>query len=171
MKFFGKKSLSSLIFWLSTISFITISALILLILISLIFNTLTISSDNQFSISIPFTGSLIQGEYNTAIFVALIAFMMFYGIFFYLLRAIFKAFSHEKVIFTKKTINRIRQFAWLNIFLPPLGIIAVYFIRNWIDFETIMQGGLLVLLGIFSLFVIAVFKEGIILQEETDLTI
>lgn len=52
-----------------------------------------------------------------------------------------------------------------------MGILAAYFIKNRVDFEIIMQGGLLVLLGIFSLFVVAVFNEGILLQEETDLTI
>ena len=102
---------------------------------------------------------------------SMILFLLYYGVFFYLLRSIFKAFRSEKIIFTKKTLGFIRKFALLNIFLPPMGILAAYFIKNEIDFEIIMQGGLLVLLGIFCLFVVAVFNEGILLQEETDLTI
>ncbi len=171
MKFFGKKSLSSLLFWFSTICILGFVLLSLFIFISILFNNYSIDTNNEFSIALPFTGSFIKGDYNLYIFLAIFAFLIFYGLFFYLLRSIFKAFSQEKLIFTKKTINYIRKFALLNIFLPPLGIIAAYILKNGIDVETIIQGGLLVLLGIFSLFVVAVFKEGIVLQEENDLTI
>ena len=124
---------------------------------------------------IPLTNSFIKSNYTeitlSFFITSMILFLLYYGVFFCLLRSIFKAFSKEKVIFTKKTISYIRNFALLNIFLPPLGLLAAYFIKNGIDFETIMQAGLLVFLGIFSLFVVAVFNEGILLQEETDLTI
>lgn len=175
MKFFGKKSLSSILYWLCSICVVALTLLLLFIILSLIFKNYAISGTNEFSMEIPLTNSYIKSDYTqitlTFLMTSMIIFFIYYGIFFYLLRLIFKAFSMEKVIFTKKTLGYIRNFAQLNIFLPPLGIIAAYFIKNGIDFEAIMQGGLLVLLGVFSLFVVAVFKEGIVLQEETDLTI
>lgn len=175
MNFFGKKSISSILYWVSSICAIGLALLLLFITLSLIFKNYAISGTNEFSMEIPLTNSYIQSDYTqitlTFLITSMIIFFIYYGIFFYLLRLIFKAFSKERVIFTKTTLGYIKKFALLNIFLPPLGIIAAYFIKNGIDFETIMQGALLVLLGIFSLFVVAVFNEGILLQEETDLTI
>lgn len=171
MKFFGKKSLSSLLYWLCSACAIGLTLLLLFIILSLIFKNYSVDMNNEFSMGIPFTDSFIRSEFSFTILMGLKIFMLYYGIFFYLLRTIFKAFSQNNVIFTKKTIDYIKKFAWLNLLLPPLGIIAAYFIKSGVDFETIMQGGLLILLGIFSLFVVAVFKEGIILQQETDLTI
>lgn len=175
MKFFGKKSLSSLLYWLCRAFVIGQALLFIFILVSIVFENYTINSSNEFGIEIPLTDSFIMGNYTEITFSFLVISMsislLYYGVFFYLLQSIFKAFSLEKVIFTKKTIDYIKKFAWLNILLPPLGIIAAYFIKSGIDFETIMQGGLLVLLGIFALFVVAVFNEGILLQEENELTI
>ena len=175
MKFFGKKSFSSIIYWKCNLCVIALSLVFIFILISLVFKNYTLSGANEFSMEIPLTNSFIKSNYTeitlSFFMTSMILFLLYYGVFFYLLRSIFKAFRSEKIIFTKKTLGFIRKFALLNIFLPPMGILAAYFIKNEIDFEIIMQGGLLVLLGIFCLFVVAVFNEGILLQEETDLTI
>jgi hypothetical protein len=171
MKFFGKKSLSSLLFWVSTICTLGFAILLVFILFSLILNNNTIHIENELNIALPFTQSFIKSEYSPIILFSIVLFLLFYGVFFYLLRTLFMAFSKEKVIFTNKMRGSIRKFGFLNIFLPPFGIITTFFIKKGVDFEIVLQGGLLVLLGVFSLFVVAVFKEGIVLQEENDLTI
>lgn len=175
MKFFGKKSFSSIFYWLCTILTISIVLLLIFIAVSLIFKNYSIGSNNEISIGIPLTETFIKGDLNqftiTFFILSIAIFLLYYGLFFYLLRSIFKVFSREKVIFTNKTISYIKNFGWLNTFLPPLGIIIAYFITSKIDFEIIMQGGLLMALGIFSFFIAAIFNEGIALQEENDLTI
>ena len=171
MKIFGKTSLSSLLFWIFNLSWIGCMIGFIFVGISLISNNYAIAADNQFAISIPFTGSAIKGEYTVMTFVAIIALLLFYGVFFYILRTIFKSFVNEEQLFTKKVITYFKGFALINILFPPLVLIAGYMVKGQTDFETILQIGLHVLLGIFCLFVVAIFNMGYILQEDTKLTI
>ena len=64
------------------------------------------------------------------------------------------------------------NFPWIGCIIRFIFVvIAGYLIRGQADFETILQNGLHVLLGIFCLFVVAIFNKGYILQEDTKLTI
>jgi len=64
------------------------------------------------------------------------------------------------------------NFPWIGCSIRFIFVvIAGYLIRGQADFETILQNGLHVLLGIFCLFVVAIFNKGYILQEDTKLTI
>ena len=168
---FGKHSLSTLLFWVFNIIWIGCIIGLLFVVISLISNNYSINADNEFAMTIPYTGSVIKGAYTAMIFFVIIALLAFYGAFFYLLRSIFKSFRKEAHLFTKQVILYIKGFALLKIVFPPIAIIASYLIRGQADFETILQNGLHVLLGIFCLFVVAIFNKGYILQEDTKLTI
>ena len=171
MKIFGKKSLSSVLYWCSTLCLIGLSLLFVFLLGSLILNSYTIDTNNQFTIPFLFNDTFIKGDYSPIIFPAIISFVLFYGAFCFLLRLIFDAFSRDKELFTKNTLQHIKIFSLLNIIGPILGVIIAHFIKNGIDLEVFLQTGLHVLLGLFCLFVVAVFNRGIVLQDETNLTI
>lgn len=171
MKFFGKNSLSSVLYWVSTVCLIGFIVGLLFVSISFMTNNYSIRGANEFLIAVPYTSTVIKGDFSLSIVAAIIAFMMFYALFFFLLKVIFKAFSRDEYLFTERTIRYIRGFALINIIFPPLAVIAGYMIKNGVDFETVMQNGLHVLLGIFSLFVVAVFNKGNTLQEDINLTI
>ncbi|WP_378179515.1 hypothetical protein [Aquimarina sp. SS2-1] len=170
LKMFGKKSVSSVLFYCTRIATYGYIVFLLFIVISLLTNNFIIINENEFQIEIPFTDSILKGDYDASTFMAIICFFIFYSVFFFLLSLIFKTFSGEK-LFTEIAIKYLRWFTILNFILPGLYIIVGFLIQYKIDLEDIISGLLHIGLAIFAGFIATIFKMGFTLQEENELTI
>ena len=75
-------------------------------------------------------------------------------------------------LFTSKAIKVLNQFAILNLVIGPIVYLTIHFIiMNKSNFSDIYNLFLSLLLGVFVLFIVAVFKKGYNVQSENDLTI
>jgi hypothetical protein len=171
MKIFGPKSLSHYLFYLSRISAIGSIILIAFILISLGVGNFEVV-DNQFQISLPFfSETYIKGFYKENIIVTITLAMLFFACFFYVLSNILKTFKADK-LFTSKAIIQLNYFAVLNLIVGPILYLTIHFlIMNKSSFSDIYNLFLSLILGVFVLFIVAVFKKGYNVQSENDLTI
>ncbi|MFD2563307.1 DUF2975 domain-containing protein [Aquimarina rubra] len=170
LKMFGKKSLSTVLFYCTRLIIFGYGFFLLFIITSLLFKNFSITDGNKFQITIPFTSSVIKGEYDVTTFIAILCFFIFYAVFFFLLSMIFKTFSGEK-LFTEKAIKNLKWFTILNLILPVIYIVAGILIKKTIALDDIIPGLLHVGLGIFAAFIATIFKMGFTLQEENELTI
>ncbi|MEN5308712.1 DUF2975 domain-containing protein [Chryseobacterium cucumeris] len=110
----------------------------------------------------------IENNYPYMIFSFMLV-LITYGIFFWLSARVFKVFFQQK-LFTQENIIQLKRFYLYNIFIPlPLVIIASFFV----EVESMIWGLVFIhfMLGIFSLFLANIFKQGLHLQNEQDLFI
>lgn len=97
--------------------------------------------------------------------------MLFFSVFFYMLSNIFKIFKASK-LFTNKAIKQLNYFAFINLVVAPILFLTIdFFIMEKPQIGNIYNYLLTFLLGIFLLFIAAVFKHGYKVQSENDLTI
>ncbi len=170
LKMFGKKSLSTVLFYGTRLIMIGYGIFLLFIIISLISNNFVITEANILQIRIPFTNSIIKGDYNPLTFIGIFCFLVFYTSFFFILSLIFKTFSAEK-LFTEEAIKYLKWFTILNLILPIAYAVTGILINNSITLDDIIPGLLHIGLGIFAAFIATIFKLGFTLQEENELTI
>lgn len=92
-----------------------------------------------------------------------------YGVFFWLAANVFKVFFQAK-LFTQKNIFDLRRFYMLNLIVPG---IATLFASIFVQVESAIWGLVVVhgMLGVFTYFLAAIFKQGLNLQNEQDLII
>jgi hypothetical protein len=168
---FGPRSLSHYLFYVSRFAAIGSLLLLLFILTSLVTENYTLVN-GQFQIPLPlFPNTFIKGflEFNIITTIALT--LLFFTVFFYLLSKILKTFKAPK-LFSSKAIKQLNYFAFLNLVVSPALYLAIhFFIMDKSNFNDVFNLLLSLLLGIFVLFVRAVFKEGHNVQIENDLTI
>jgi hypothetical protein len=170
MKMFGPKSLSYYLFYLSRIAAIGSLALIIYILGSLAIGNYEIA-DNQFQIALPLLPeTFIRGFYESNIITTITLAMLFFAVFFYLLSNILKTFKAD-VLFTEKAIKQLNYFAVLNLLAGPALYFIIYIIMDKSGFGDAHNLLLSLLLGVFVLFIRAIFKKGYLVQHEQDLTI
>lgn len=127
--------------------------------------------NNRFAINYPFTDkNFLLGSENTIQYIAeMVISIGFYGVFFYLLSTIFYTFKQQR-LFTIQGVRNLKIFYVFNLFITPivLGILAT------ISIEDLPYIGLIVAhftIGIFALFLEAIFRQGANLQNEQDLFI
>ena len=168
---FGPKSLSYYLFFGSRTAALGSILLVSFILISLATGNFEVIN-NQFQIQIPLLKeTYIKGFYKTNIIVTIALAMGFFTIFFYMLSNILKTFKAEK-LFTSKAIKQLNYFAVLNLIVGPILYLLIHFvIMDKSSFSDIYNLFLSLILGVFVLFIIAVFKRGYKVQNENDLTI
>ncbi|WP_106790989.1 DUF2975 domain-containing protein [Aquimarina sp. Aq78] len=170
MKMFGKKSLSTLLFYLTRVTTIGYGIFLLFIVFAMISNSFLNISDNNFQIKIPFTDSVIKGAYEINTLVSIIVFFFFYTSFFYALSLVFKTFKAE-TLFSKNAIKHLTYFTIINLFFPVLyGSIQLLIFQGG-NFNDLYAVFLHIILGVFALFIATIFKQGVQLQEENELTI
>ncbi|WP_142688632.1 DUF2975 domain-containing protein [Chitinophaga polysaccharea] len=127
--------------------------------------------NNYLHINYPFTRTpFINIENNTAykIFSFLLP-LLLYGFFFWLSAKVFRIFFQPRY-FTSENIARLRYFYIANLFIPlPVTIVSAFFV------EVIAAMWLLVfvhfMLGMFSLLLANIFRQGLNLQRDQDLFI
>ncbi|WAC00848.1 DUF2975 domain-containing protein [Lacinutrix neustonica] len=146
LKMFGKHSVSALFFWLSIVCF----------LLSVIFFVGTFFSD-------------LLKAFTALNSISKISFFFIPKIvFFYMLILIFRAFKTEK-IFTKRTVIYLYLFAGINFLMVLVILLSLKFEGYWA--QDIVPIFPLIVLGVFGLFIAAIFKQGFQIQKDNELTI
>lgn len=170
IKMFGKKSLSTVLFYCTRLIMFGYGIFLLLIIISLVSNNFVITETNEIQIHIPFTSSMIKGAYDPLTFIGVFCFLIFYASFFLVLSLLFKTFSAEK-LFTQEAIKYLKWFTIVNLIIPVIYVIIGTLINNTITLDDVIPSLLHIGLGIFAAFIATIFKQGFTLQEENELTI
>ncbi|HTE27918.1 DUF2975 domain-containing protein [Flavitalea sp.] len=131
---------------------------------------LEIFEPGSFHIFYPFTRTpfLIGDDTNIYMF-TMLAILFGYGIFLWLLSKVFYAFSREK-LFTPKSVKDLSRFYLLNL-VVPLSILLFYFFIGESLADIVVITCLHFIIGIFAYFMAAMFRQGLLLQEEQDLTL
>lgn len=130
----------------------------------------SVTADNRFQIFYPFTHTpFILGEYTfTWIFMAF-AVVIWYGVFFWLLSNVFNTFRQQK-LFTTIGVKRLNRFYILNLCVPLVMFLYMGFYGSELS-DLLIITILHLILGIFAFFMASIFKQGVVLQEEQDLTL
>jgi len=128
--------------------------------------------DNQFQIAIPlFPKTYIKGFYESNIITTITLTMIYFSLFFYMLSNILRTFKADK-LFTSKAIKQLNYFAIINLLIGPALYLVIHFIiMDKSNFSDIYNLFLSLILGVFVLFIIAIFKKAYNVQSENDLTI
>ncbi|WP_024768315.1 DUF2975 domain-containing protein [Aquimarina macrocephali] len=170
MKMFGKKSLSTLLFYVTRVTAIGYGVFLLFIAFAMVTNSFLNISGNNFQIKIPYTDSVIKGVYEINTFASIIVFFFFYASFFYVLSLVFETFKAE-TLFSKNAIKHLTYFTIINLFFPVLyGSIQLLIFQGG-NFNDLYAVFLHIILGVFALFIATIFRQGVQLQEENELTI
>lgn len=124
-----------------------------------------------FSVCFPFTQTpFLTGDNNFAYMVfGFLVPMSLYGVFFLLLSNVFKVFFQAR-LFTENHIKHLRWFYLANLILPTV-VTLLSRIFSEVDEIAGVLIGLHFLIGIFTYFLAAIFKQGVHLQNEQDLIV
>lgn len=128
-----------------------------------------IINNDRFEIFYPFTHTtFLLGDYTASYLVSNLLTITFYGLFLWLLGGVFHAFKQQK-IFTRKGMLQLSVFYIVNLVVPFLFVALLFvFGQEILDIVRIIL--LHLVIGIFAFFMSAIFKQGLLLQEEQDLT-
>ena len=130
-----------------------------------------ILDNGSFQIMYPFTDTpFLLGDYTGQYLTMMIFLFSFYGLFLWLLSGVFNAFRQQK-IFTRKSVLRLSRFYITNLTIPLLSLIAAAFFYSESVNDFMMITFLHLVIGVFAFFMAAIFKQGLVLQEEQDLTL
>lgn len=122
-----------------------------------------------FTLFYPFTAkAFLLGDYTTSYLFTNLSIVIFYGFFLWLLSDVFRAFRQQK-LFTEKSVTRLSRFYITNLIVPILFLLLVVKFQNEMS-DLIRIIFLHLVIGVFAFFMAAIFKQGLILQEEQDLT-
>jgi hypothetical protein len=127
------------------------------------------TEDGHFTIFYPFTEKpFLLGDYTFSYLFTYLFTVAFYGLFLWLLSGVFQAFKQQK-LFTKKGVVHLSRFYITNLLMPLLFLVLFFFFRD--ETTDIMRIMLLhLVIGVFAFFMAAIFKQGLVLQDEQDLT-
>ena len=160
-------------FYLSRFISIIYFATALHLLASIIFRlpTLKLLPSNVFIILYPFSAKtfLIGSDFSAGYIAEMVLIILFYGLFFLLLSNVFKTFRQKK-LFTVQGIKNLKLFYITNLFVCPLLFLTLSF-NSMEDYPYIAMGAAQVIMGIFALFISAIFEQGVNLQKDQDLFI
>jgi hypothetical protein len=174
IKTFGKNSLSTVLYWIFKLWFVLLVSYLGFYLISVIlgyYKVVAFSGVTTYRFDVPFS------EYDWLLRMdakGIISFLFPFiknGFLFFLLMLIFKEFRKEQPLFTKKIIEYLKTFAIINISLPLVYVLFDVLMFNQLVFLNIRGALPNLIIGLVTLFVIAVFKQGFQIQQENDLTI
>jgi hypothetical protein len=126
--------------------------------------------EKNYRINFPFTDQgFLLIERRLDYIAEMIAFLLLYGLFFWLLANIFKTFREPK-LFTPTGVRRLTIFYVLN-FSIPMIFLVIHIITNYEISTMIIIAFLHFVLGVFAYFMAAIFRQGLHLQKEQDLYI
>lgn len=141
--------------------------------ISVVFKlpTLKLLENNRFAITYPFTAKnyLLGSAYTASYITEMILLIAFYSAFFWLLGNVFKTFRQKK-LFTVQGVRQLKWFYITNLIVCPalFLILSIYSIEDYPYMVMIIAHGIV---GIFALFIAAIFEQGVNLQNDQDLII
>lgn len=127
------------------------------------------TSERHFTIFLPFTKTpFLLGDYTGSFLFTNLFTILFYGFFLWMLSGVFHAFRQQK-LFTYKGVIQLSRFYIINLMMPVLFLLLLIFFRNETS-DLIRIMFLHLVIGVFAFFMAAIFKQGLILQKEQDLT-
>ncbi|MFT5738194.1 MAG: hypothetical protein ACI9SG_002546 [Maribacter sp.] len=170
MNIFGPKSLSHILFYL--FRGLSIFNLLSVVYYDVSFLTENFRQENgRYFIDIPLIGTFMKGDYQFNVILTVSLTLIFSTIFFFVLSDIFKALK-EDVIFNHQAIKNLHYFTVLNLGVGPALYLLVHYVimqkENYRDIHNLI---LLIIFGIVALFLTNIFKKGVRVQNENDLTI
>ena len=143
------------------------------LLLSAVFklSTFKLLPGNRFVIYYPFSSKpFLLGSAFTVSYVAeMFLLILFYGAFFWLLSNIFKTFRQTR-LFTSKGILYLKQFYITNLVICPVLFLTLSMYSTE-DYPYGVIGTAHGIMGIFALFIAAIFQQGVNLQNDQDLII
>jgi hypothetical protein len=126
-------------------------------------------SDQHFEILFPFTNKIfLLGDYTPAYLVSNSITLAFYACFLWLLSNVFHVFKQTK-LFTKRGVTQLSRFYITNLVFPFIFIGILFAFRQQI-MDVVQVIFLHLVIGVFAYFMAAIFRQGLLLQEEQDLT-
>lgn len=130
---------------------------------------MTVLNDRSFRIFYPFTDSpFLLGDYTSAYLTSNLFAIAFYGLFLWLLSDVFHALKQSK-LFTSRGVKQLSRFYLMNLLVPVVFIFLLLWFGNEVaDIVRIIM--LHLVIGVFAYFMAAIFRQGLLLQEEQDLT-
>ncbi|RYF89554.1 MAG: DUF2975 domain-containing protein [Chitinophagaceae bacterium] len=87
----------------------------------------------------------------------------------WLLSQVFKTFTQKK-LFTQTGINHLQRFYLANLILPGIAYIVLLLVNEEAE-DVFMLVMLHAIIGVFAYFIAAIFRQGVLLQNEQDLYI
>lgn len=168
---FGPKSISSFLFYVFRLGAISSLVLALFILLSFAFGNYELQ-DGRFSIPFPlFSYFDIKGDYNMSIITSITLILIYSAGFLYSLSMILKSFK-SAVLFNANSIRYLKILAIINLLVFPI----LYLLIRIVILKVSIMGGihnliLSLIFGVFLLYVATIFKRGLKVQTENDLTI
>ena len=131
---------------------------------------LPMEHDLKFRINYPFTDiQLVTGIYSFSQTLYNILGVSFLTLFFFFAYKCFKEMSQDQ-IFNNKAIKWLKSFSVLNLIFGSIGLFQ-FFYNHSSSGATFLSFIMFIFFGITLFFVVAFFKKGLELQNETDLTI
>jgi hypothetical protein len=128
-----------------------------------------IAEDGSFQIFYPFTHTPFLLGDNTGSFKLIMLLITWgYGLFFLLLSGVFNAFRQTK-IFVQKGVARLSRFYIANLTIP-VSILIIFAFAGIAIKDMLIITALHLVIAVFAFFMAAIFKQGLLLQEEQDLT-
>jgi len=126
---------------------------------------------NRFVIYYPLSNKpFLLGSAFTRSYVAeMFLLILFYSIFFWLLSNIFKTFRQTR-LFTVKGVLHLKQFYITNLLICPM-LFLILSMYSTEDYPYGVMGTAHGIMGIFALFIAAIFQQGVNLQNDQDLII
>ncbi len=125
--------------------------------------------EGAFTVFYPFTKKpVFLGDYNAYYISTTMLTLGIYILFIWLLSNVFNAFRGSR-LFTRQNVSRLWRFTILNVLGPLFALMLLILIGRMYP-NAIVIALLHILLGVFSFFMAAIFKQGLQLQEEQDLT-
>jgi hypothetical protein len=127
--------------------------------------------NGAFEIYYPFTTApFLLGDYTNSFLTMMILLISFYALFLWLLSNVFNTFRQTK-LFTPAGVRRLSRFYVTNLTVPIISLIAaVLFYHDAVN-DIAAISFLHIIIGVFAFFMAAIFKQGLVLQEEQDLTL
>nr|WP_294936958.1 DUF2975 domain-containing protein [uncultured Flavobacterium sp.] len=165
--------ISTILFFLSRILAIAYILTALHLFVSVVFKlpTFELMENNRFVIQYPFTEKsfLLGSEYTFSYVTEMVLIIAFYGLFFWLLGNVFQTFR-QVPLFTKQGIRNLKLFYITNLVVSPIlfGLLSGFSNEDMPFLAMIVAHAII---GIFAYFLMAIFNEGVGLQNEQDLYI
>jgi hypothetical protein len=127
-------------------------------------------SNGGFTIFLPFSRiPFLVGDNSVSYIFTSLSIVTLYGIFLWLLGSVFSVFMQKK-IFIPKSVKRLKHFYLFNFFVPVIYIICLILFAQEIR-DALVIAFLHLMIGVFIYFMAIIFQQGLVLQEEQDLTI
>ncbi len=127
-----------------------------------------IRTGNLFVIFYPLTKTpFLLGEYTNEYITTALLTISFYGLFLWLLGSVFHAFMQQR-LFSKKGFLQLSRFYVVNLTLPLILLLLVALFGQEVQ-DIVRITFLHIVIGVFAFFMAAIFKQGLVLQEEQDL--